>query len=98
MRRGRNDSRRVRHDLRLDAHSHWIVPEQELLLVLMHGFAFYSHFLRRTATSAVTEVGKNERALCVDHSAARLPEQRHQSTLYQVNIYIYIYLSLSILK
>ena len=61
MRRGRNDSRRVRHDLRLAAHSHWIVPEQELLLVLnylMHGFAFYSHFFKRTATSAVTEVGK----------------------------------------
>lgn len=92
MRRGRNDSRRVRHDLRLAAHSHWIVPEQELLLVLMHGFAFYSHFLKRTATSAVKEVGKNECALRVDHSAARFSEQRHQSALYQVNI------SLSVLK
>ena len=94
MRRGRNDSRRVRHDLRLAAHSHWIVPEQELLLVLnylMHGFAFYSHFLKRTATSAVTEVGKNECALRVDHSAARFSEQRHQSALYQVNMYLYQY-------
>ena len=56
----------------------------------MHGFAFYSHFLKRTATSAVREVGKNECALRVDHSAARFSEQRHQSALYQVNIYISI--------
>ena len=46
--------------------------------------------MKRTATSAVTEAGKNECALRVDNSAARLPEQRHQSTLYQVNISVSI--------